>query len=606
MEQGFLPEKYPDLHSSKEVESAVNRAEKRTDDEYKDIDKIEGKEARIGAYLKRIEKIFEDPETGLKSGITRPEILKDKLHELFVIKEDDIPESYFNLQRRIAREQGHGDVEITREAKQELTQNIIRDQESSMDSWADYLSSPDATYPSWLKYYAFRGMLGLSSYDKEKHTFKKRRKDTTAPFPDINREALAYVLDALEKQHKGETPTDEEWSNLLKGSNFGKLYAHAIEKVTPATEEEKENIEGEWRTYTQGTDATPLYESLQGHGTGWCTAGESTAKAQLEAGDFHIFYSKDQDGNSTIPRIAIRMQGSDIAEVRGINTDQNLEGVVSDTAQEKLNTIPGGEAYAKKSGDMKRLTEIEKRAKEDQLSKDDLRFLYEVDDHIQGFGYQIDPRIGELLKERDLKEDLSYVFDIPKEKISTNKEEALSGDILIHHGRLDLGRLTTAEGLTLPETMNGDLYIGGLTTAEGLTLPKAMNGGLELESLTTAEGLTLPETMNGGLELGGLTTAEGLTLPETMNGILYLGGLTTAEGLTLPKAMNGDLYLSNLTTAEGLTLPKAMNGDLYLSNLTTAEGLTLPETMNGGLYLGGLTTAEKRAIQEKHPDWNIL
>ena len=57
---------------------------------------------------------------------------------------------------------------------------------------------------------------------------------------------------------------------------------------------EKENIQGEWIKYEQGSDAKPLYESLQGHGTGWCTAGESTAETQLKAGDFYVFYTKDK------------------------------------------------------------------------------------------------------------------------------------------------------------------------------------------------------------------------------------------------------------------------------------------------------------------------
>ena len=57
-------------------------------------------------------------------------------------------------------------------------------------------------------------------------------------------------------------------------------------------------------------------------------------------------------------------------------------------------------------------------------------------------------------------------------------------------------------------------------------------------------------TWDGDLDLGGLTSAKGLTLPQEIGGDLNLGGLTSAEGLTLPQEIGGDLYLGGLTSAE--------------------------------------------------------
>src|SRR3990167_8163794 len=54
-------------------------------------------------------------------------------------------------------------------------------------------------YPDWLKYWVMRSVVGLSSYDKDEKHFPSRDETTTNPFPDLNREALAYVLDAVEK-----------------------------------------------------------------------------------------------------------------------------------------------------------------------------------------------------------------------------------------------------------------------------------------------------------------------------------------------------------------------------------------------------------------------
>ena len=37
-----------------------------------------------------------------------------------------------------------------------------------------------------------------------------------------------------------------------------------------------------------------LVKSLEGKGTGWCTAGIETARWQLQGGDFHVYYTKDK------------------------------------------------------------------------------------------------------------------------------------------------------------------------------------------------------------------------------------------------------------------------------------------------------------------------
>ena len=83
--------------------------------------------------------------------------------------------------------------------------------------------------------------------------------------------------------------------------------------------------------------------------------------------------------------------------------------------------------------------------------------------------------------------------------------------------------------------------------------------------------------VGGSLNLNGLTSAAGLTLPDSVGGDLYLRGLTSAAGLTLPDSVGGDLYLSGLTNAAGLTLPDSVGGWLNLSGLTSAEIKKIPK-----------------------------
>ncbi|MBI5798560.1 MAG: hypothetical protein HZB10_01345 [Candidatus Yonathbacteria bacterium] len=73
---------------------------------------------------------------------------------------------------------------------------------------------------------------------------------------------------------------------------------------------------------------------------------------------------------------------------------------------------------------MKHVTALVKKAeKGEQFTKDDLVFLYEIDSKIKGFGYKKDPRIVELRKMRNPREDASIVLDCTPDQIATTQAE---------------------------------------------------------------------------------------------------------------------------------------------------------------------------------------
>ena len=183
----------------------------------------------------------------------------------------------------------------------------------------------------------------------------------------------------------------------------------------------------------------PLVKSLQGHGTGWCTAGESTAQAQLQGGDFYVYYSLDSKGEPIIPRVAIRMEGDRIAEVRGISAEQNLDGGVVPIVEEKLKEFPDGALYQKRANDMRTLTAIERKIQDGQeLGAQDLTFLYEIDSSIEGFGYDKDPRIDELRSQRDPIADMPIVFECDPSQIAQIPSE-INEDTKAYVGKLESG-----------------------------------------------------------------------------------------------------------------------------------------------------------------------
>lgn len=467
----ILDKKYNDLRISIGVKSA-NRSTGETKPK-----------VRIQNYLDRFRQIVESKDLeGKQRGL---EILKGFLYDKFVVKGDQIPESYWENQKRIIRERGQGadlDQVDWQTVKNQNTEAIIADQRKSLETWVDYLASPDATYPDWLKYWSMRSVLSLGDYDKEKHSFTKREATTTKPYPELNREALAYVLDAMEKKYLAreinldtlEAYDREQFERLLQGENFGKLYAWAVEKVTPTSTDRLAVTKGRWVKYNQNSDHMPLVNSIQGYGTGWCTAGESTAKSQLAGGDFYVYYSLDEEGKPMIPRVAIRMEGDRIGEIRGIAKDQNMDPYIGNVVQEKMKEFgQEGKAYEKRVADMKLLTTIETKTKiGQQLSRDELIFLYEIDSKIEGFGYSRDPRIDELRQGRDSKLDAPIVLGCTPNEIAFSRRE-LTRDKKAYIGPLFNGFFDAIpEGMQIytsfPEgkIRMEDLTIGGENTRQ--------------------------------------------------------------------------------------------------------------------------------------------
>jgi len=113
-----------------------------------------------------------------------------------------------------------------------------------------------------------------------------------------------------------------------------------------------------------------------------------------------------------------------------------------------------------------------------ELSKNELNFIYEIDyiceDIFIDYEKQIECKekirlINETIlinEKRDIKKDLAFIFNYTQDEISLTQEEALSGNIKFHYGDLNMYRLTSAEGLILPETISGSIIFSSNFSSE--------------------------------------------------------------------------------------------------------------------------------------------
>ena len=378
----------------------------------------------------------------------------------------------------IKRGQG-GDVEqqgmsswddLDDEIKEKYRSNVTQKQQEqvrSLERWIKYVASDEAEYPSWYKYFIIVSLrsMGVEQFELGTYTYGGRdKKKTLFRFPTLNPAVLAKVYDRMLAAYDNEDrqkPTPSKYdiqetlrSNIddaeklflekyAKEANFAQLYAYELSKYKERTIESKRSSEGIWVKYNQQDEGTQalkdeahkLSQSLQDKGTMWCTEGTNFSESQLVGGDFYVYYTReDVDKESystslddmtdeerravcTMPRIAIKMSGGKIGELRGIvgGNEQDLEPEMLDIAQAKYRgdeekgeaPLGGYEEYEKKTQDMKRLLVlIEMQDKGTQFTRDDLRFLYEIDGTIEGFGHNEDTRIDGLRSKRNRREDV--------------------------------------------------------------------------------------------------------------------------------------------------------------------------------------------------------
>ena len=646
----IISKMYKDLHNSERVIHVSKESDKKRE--------------RLLNYFNRLEEIHKRvAESKNKSD---EKLLKGFYYDLYVIKPEDIPESYFQNQVKLARERGYGNIELTNEDRKRMTDQVIEDQKHSLDKWIEYFlyDEESKSYEMWEKYWVFQGLQSLGKYDKKTLKFSKRDETTVYPFPPVEREFIFTTLHLMEdyiKDKKG----DEEIKSALSSGNFKMLYEYVIKQSMLKDKLQSNTTSGKWVKYEQGSDYNILRDSLQGYYTGWCTAaGENFAKSQLAGGDFYVYYTLDNNGEAKVPRIAIRMNGkTEIEEIRGIADRQNMEPEMMPILEEKLKEFPDRDKYFKKEHDMKLLTLIDKKVNNNiELTLDELKFLYEIDSKIEGFGYERDPRIDEIKNKRNIKQDYALIFDVKEKEVALSQEEwkqnpnkfkILDSDLYLRHlvkpnglvlphhisgslfldglynaerlilpksigntlsleglstvegvvlpqkiGNLDLSGIISPKGLILPRHIDGSLYLDNLTSVEGLVLPQSVGGNLNLHGLTSAKDLVLPQSVGGDLNLGNLTSAEGLVLPQSIGGNLNLSSLHNAEGFVLPQSVGGDLYLWSLTSADGLVLPQSVGGILDLTNLTSAKGLVLPQNIGGILYLNNLASAKGLVLHQ--------
>lgn len=479
-----LHEKYPDLPSSQEVQRTLRR-HGGAEDPARHAPRT--KEEKVDAYLQFLETHFstkpgKSPLENAAFQRLREKILKDYTIRIADPKAlSSIAEGLYAFEKKVAIARGY-DMPFTDRAVEEnpdiilnhykfLIQEKYETQQQTLSTWLEYLQQNDAGYPMWFRYLVVRSLKKMGLFDKERRDYSHRTKETVAAFPECNAEALGWVYRQMSQFNEDDrvinfppaylAPNEDQQKHkekilrAVQAKDFAKLYAFA--QVETAGNLNKESLKGKWKTYAQGSDPLVLEQEIRGKGTGWCTA-EGLASSHLASGDFHIYFTENEEEKFTEPRIAVRMEGGKVAEVRGVEARQALEPALVEEARKFYNTLPGGKKFEKKADDMRRMSElVEKNTRKEEFTKEDLEFLYEVHAPIEGFGYGKDPRIAALCKARQEQRIREWDRDRVCTPITNIQEKIMYG---VDLDREDLALLWEVNGSKLYGSLGRDTRIG--------------------------------------------------------------------------------------------------------------------------------------------------
>ena len=190
---------------------------------------------------------------------------------------------------------------------------------------------------------------------------------------------------------------------------------------------------------------------------GHCVGTNNSYINKMKRGDVEIFSFRDKATDDPIITIEYDSNNHSLLQVKGerdriptladefapdlIETIELLESSVNDNNEKRV-------VESEEARDLKKLLAIKQKTLEHQeLTRDELIFLYEVDELIKGFDSAPEPLIAELRKSRNADEDMLVVFECTQYQIAHDM------DSITEHTKVYVGDLAPGIFQKFPETL---------------------------------------------------------------------------------------------------------------------------------------------------------
>lgn len=442
----------------------------------------------------------------------------------------------------------------------------------TIKQWTDYLSQSD--YSDAFKYLILDAVL-TNNYNFKTDEYQKRNKKTIRNFTPFDAGTLAELYAS-------------ESNALLK--DYVKIQVENTANIVD-TSKFSSTGEGEWLKFNGGSEtseeeiaqnANKLSQLVQN--TYWCT--KTNAKGQLEDGDFYVYATKNTDGSYS-PRVAVRMEGDQVGEVRGnASAKQDLEPEMLPVAEKFLKEeIPNnsGKQWLDSIAYNTKVKDYTEKIKGKELNLADIQEYADILKDAKK--YSVD--YGENGLVTTLNDTIKKSkFSVP---VAFNSKE-INAETVALIGNFEFPDLDRADLGDL-QIITGDAYFYGAKNIKVEKL-KSIGGDVVLNE-SYIEDLGSIETIGGSLYLRGSQVISLGSLQSIGGDVVFVS--SKLENLGALKSIGGKAdfrssKVSNLGALENI------GGNAFFTNSSVTDLKNL-KNIGGDLNLGGSSVTSLGSLE---------
>jgi len=321
-------------------------------------------------------------------------------------------------------------------------------------------------YTPAFKYLILDAVL-TNNYDLKSDRYQKRTAKTIRNFTPFDAGTLAtlYVSDSNELLKDYVKIQADNSANIVESAEFSSTKDGKWIKFDGG-----KNISSEQELQDNANKLSQLVQN-----TYWCT--KTNALGQLRDGDFYVYVTENQQGDFD-PRIAVRMRGDEVAEVRGnASSKQDLEADMLPVADKFLKEkIPNdsGKKWLDSIAYNTKVKELTDKIENKVLNMDD------VMDYI------------DIIKDKDKFKDAKFSFGV------ANNMADIKDDTL-----LLIAPNTTFEFSSNGESKNVQVIIGNVNFYEDFDggKIKSITGDVEIKSDSLVKEIKSIESIGGDVRI---------------------------------------------------------------------------------------------------------
>ena len=172
-------------------------------------------------------------------------------------------------------------------------------------------------------------------------------------------------------------------------------------------------LEG-WVNFKKGSQPVEVFQKIRENNVWQLTVKD--LYDILVAHDILIYFVKD------VPKLMVYLaDGKRVNGVFGYGENNSIEEEYLDELKKELTKFKCNHNEVGKVNNLIKLYEI--KAHKDDLSKEDLEFLYQIKVPVKGFNNEVEDMLDEILADRDRNEDIASLLDVDADNITDDIDE---------------------------------------------------------------------------------------------------------------------------------------------------------------------------------------